>query len=426
MNLVIVTGLLKYPLETGGDVVTFHLIKELSQKCNLTVMYPAYKNVERDRKEMQELLPGVELIIFNHDKKHYSFSEKVRNKLKGYGTQIREKLLATFSKEEHFKESIQQEIFYGTDYSYILEVLEQKRREGKVDLVQVEYPWMMGMVDYIPKEIPTVYTVIELTFNMFTEKAATFADPAVRGLWLRKQVYVKQKEIELGAKYNAIFNISLFDQVVWEKALPGHNIVYTPSGIDTEFYKSRGRHQVFDKVLLVGHGRHHANVDGVDWFFAKIYPVLKSLKPDVKVVLTGTYSQEIMDRQPKDSNITWTGFVDDLRDQMDGSISIAPIRIGSGLRIKILESLSYACPVVTTEIAREGIPTTDGYDILVRNEPEEFAKAIAELLNNQELAHRLSENARDTIVKNFELKNVATLRDGAFRKVIEQHKQKRK
>lgn len=407
MNIVIITGLLNYPLKTGGDVVTFNLIEGLSQNNRLHVFYPSISDDSRVHDELSQQLPKVNLYLSNKLADPPGLLKRVVKRFLGKQTKV--------VKGSRLGEVNQ---IFNRDYTILLNNLQSLLAKEKIDVIQVEYPWMMGIVDQLPASIPKVYNAIEQTFSMMEEKAATYEDEHERKQWEEKAAAVKAMEIELAKKYDAVLTISEKDQKVWQEALPGQQFYYSPMGIDTDYFQQSEIPKVFDKVIFIGHGGHHANRDAVRYYFNHIYPVLKAEKPDVKTYFTGKYTQEFMGQFPNDAAVVWTGFVADLRDYMKGAISISPVRIGSGIRIKILESMSFGCPIVSTEIGVEGIPCTNEVDALITDDPTDFAQAIVRLLDDQELAQRLCLNARKIILDNFDKDAVLARREEVLQQQV--------
>src|SRR4029450_4655593 len=87
------------------------------------------------------------------------------------------------------------------------------------------------------------------------------------------------------------------------------------------------------------------------------------------------------------------GLQRDVRQFLDSvKLSVAPLRFGAGVKGKINQSMAFGVPVVATSLAVEGMELANGEDILVANEPEDFARRLIELYESEELWKRLSEN----------------------------------
>jgi glycosyltransferase involved in cell wall biosynthesis len=108
------------------------------------------------------------------------------------------------------------------------------------------------------------------------------------------------------------------------------------------------------------------------------------------------------------SDVTITGRVDDVRPYIDeAACFIVPIRIGGGTRLKIYEAMAMEKPVVSTTIGAEGLPVTDGIDILLADDPKNFAAAVVRLLGDKGLAQALGAQAAGKVRDQFGWDRVA-------------------
>ena len=103
-----------------------------------------------------------------------------------------------------------------------------------------------------------------------------------------------------------------------------------------------------------------------------------------------------------------TGTVPDVRPYLWGSaVSVVPLRIGGGTRLKIYESMAAGVPVVSTTIGAEGLDIHPGQDIRIADRPEDFAAHCVDLLEDADGARRLAARARDMVAANFSWEQVA-------------------
>jgi len=144
--------------------------------------------------------------------------------------------------------------------------------------------------------------------------------------------------------------------------------------------------------MFIGNFQHTPNVDAVLFFVQKIYPFVRRHLSDAKFYIIG-------DKAPADiasladDNIVITGLQRDARPFFDSiKLSVAPLRFGAGVKGKINQSMGLGVPVVATSIAVEGTELQNGEDVLVADEPEDFANALITLYESEELWNRLSEN----------------------------------
>jgi GT2 family glycosyltransferase/glycosyltransferase involved in cell wall biosynthesis len=144
--------------------------------------------------------------------------------------------------------------------------------------------------------------------------------------------------------------------------------------------------------LFIGGFQHTPNTDAVLFFLKKIYPMVKDRLRDAKFYIIG-------DKPPPEvvalagENIVITGLQRDVRPFFESvRLSVAPLRFGAGVKGKINQSMAWGVPVVATSVAVEGMELTFGEDVIVADEPEEFAQALVMLYESPELWNRLSQN----------------------------------
>ena len=100
---------------------------------------------------------------------------------------------------------------------------------------------------------------------------------------------------------------------------------------------------------------------------------------------------------------------------------MVPLRIGSGTRLKILEAMSSGLPVVSTSIGVEGLDVTNMKDVIIADDPQEFADAVALLLNNDSLAQSISVNGRILIEASYDWSIITDELDSAYRSLYPQN-----
>jgi len=148
-------------------------------------------------------------------------------------------------------------------------------------------------------------------------------------------------------------------------------------------------------VLLVANlagARTSPNVDGLLWFLRDVWPALRRLEPECEFRIAGEIAPAWREQASRGDGVRVLGFVNDLQAEFDrAAVSIAPIRFGTGTRIKILESMAGGCPVVSTTKGCEGLEVIDQRDILVADEAQSFAAACSNVLRDAALGQRLGE-----------------------------------
>jgi glycosyltransferase involved in cell wall biosynthesis len=231
-----------------------------------------------------------------------------------------------------------------------------------------------------------IFDTVDLHFLREESEAHLTGDLEVR----RKAQETKQWEYDLIDQSDETWVVSSTEQRLLQQEWPDKsfqlvsNIVDVP-GSNTPFALRRD-------WLFIGGFQHPPNVDAVLFFLKEIYPLVTERLRDAKFYIIG-------DKAPPEivalatERIVVAGLQRDVRPFFESvKLSVAPLRFGAGVKGKINQSMAFGVPVVATSIAVEGTQLQDHEEILVADEPEDFAQALIELYESEELWNRLSEN----------------------------------
>jgi glycosyltransferase involved in cell wall biosynthesis len=181
------------------------------------------------------------------------------------------------------------------------------------------------------------------------------------------------------------------------------NMPVAATGVDTEYFEPHGESAMAYDLVFVGSMDWLPNTDGMKFFTGSILPIIRRTLPECTLAIVGrTPSPEILNLATVDTRIKVTGTVPDVRPYLWSSkMSIVPLRIGGGTRLKIYESMAAGCPVVSTTIGAEGLSVSHPGDIRLADTPEEFASQCIRLLQSEEERKRLAETAYRLVRERF-------------------------
>ena len=165
-----------------------------------------------------------------------------------------------------------------------------------------------------------------------------------------------------------------------------------------------------DEFVFVGSGNHQPNMDGLLWFTKEILPNLRKLTTNIKIHIVGKWNeaqQEVFSHNPE---LIFEGFIEDLTSFLCGKISIVPVRIGSGIRIKILEAVNAYSPIITTVKGVEGLELENNTDCIITDSPTDFAKFMLKLSQDKEKQKILCNKAHELLDKEFNNENLVAKR----------------
>ncbi|MET0143884.1 MAG: glycosyltransferase family 4 protein [Ilumatobacteraceae bacterium] len=173
----------------------------------------------------------------------------------------------------------------------------------------------------------------------------------------------------------------------------------------------RGGHE----LLFVGATQVDANRDGLMWFARDVLPLIERAVPEVTLRIVGGAPPPEVRALGERPNIEVTGFVPEIAPAMaDAAVFVVPLRSGGGTRLKILESLAYGVPTVSTAIGAEGLDLVDGEDLLVSDDPVGFARHVVALLEDRALGDSLRHRGRAAVEVAYSWRAVAASLEASF------------
>ncbi len=170
-------------------------------------------------------------------------------------------------------------------------------------------------------------------------------------------------------------------------------VIVVPNGVDGGVVgASTAKRQ--RSLLFVGSMDYHANISAVLYFAKEIFPVLRSIVPDCEVDIVGKNPPANILSQATPS-FRVSGAVPDIRPYLErAGVVIAPLLVGGGTRLKILEAMAAGRAVVSTSVGCEGLDVKDGTHLLVADSPDEFASKVALLLEDEKQRSQIEEAAK--------------------------------
>ena len=149
------------------------------------------------------------------------------------------------------------------------------------------------------------------------------------------------------------------------------------------------------------------NIDGMHWFLSDVLPLIRARKPDCRLAIVGRNPPPSLIGAAENESITVTGTVPDVRPYLwTSAISVVPLRVGGGTRLKIFEAMAAGTPVVATAIGAEGLPVRHGETIRIADTAEALADECLDLLEDTHAQATMAESALQMVRANFSWEHV--------------------
>lgn len=258
----------------------------------------------------------------------------------------------------------------------LINTLNKMKRDNYCpDVIVMEWTQITIQIDVIKKIFPhAIYVASEhdVAFLGLYRRAENESRKILKVIKRIKASNLKKRELAALEQCDVIFTHNFKD----DELLKSEGITSEKRNILVPYYhKSKLSYsRKNNDILFYGNMKRKENYSAVFWFIDNVMPLLKDI-PVRFVVIGGGPTEELKTRA--NDSIVVTGFVDAIDEWFKGSLCfVAPLLLGAGIKIKVIEALYTGIPVVTNDIGIEGIPATDGKDYIHCNTAEEFAAAI--------------------------------------------------
>ncbi|MBI4551298.1 MAG: glycosyltransferase [Candidatus Latescibacteria bacterium] len=254
----------------------------------------------------------------------------------------------------------------------------------------------------------------------FAERAAS---RFVKGYATLQARRLHRYEAGMCARFARCLVVTEVDGRALRQMAPDARIEVIPSGVDTEWFDpalvpSSGSPEPH-RLVTTGDYSWPPTADGLEDFVFRVYPLIRRAVPDVTLSVVGHRPPASVVRTAAQTGITVLGRVEDVRPAvLSGAVFVVPTRIGSGIRLKILEAMALRRPVVSTSVGCEGIEATPGEHLLVADDPEGFVGHVVQLLGDPALGQRLAAAAARLIERRYAWTAIADRLNEVYRTVV--------
>lgn len=269
--------------------------------------------------------------------------------------------------------------------------------DNDYDLIQLEYT-QMACYAKRSRGIPTLLTKHEVDFAACLRRAGRESSPASRIRWFYNYLQVLDREIKLTKNVSAAICMTGTDARELRKFCASVPIHVINTGVDLDYFEPPETHAAKPNLVFVGAFQHLPNIEAMTYFCRDVLPLVREEVPEVELYIVGSNPSPPIIGLGSISGVHVTGFVPDIRPYMaESSVYVVPLRLGVGIRGKILEAWSMKMAVVSTSVGCEGLRCENDRNILIADTAELFASNILSLLKDPLRRQRLGEEGRRTV-----------------------------
>jgi sugar transferase (PEP-CTERM/EpsH1 system associated) len=372
------------PLDKGGRLRTWHLMRHLARRHDITYLSFA----EGSADGMDQVARRVETV---------TRTEPPKGSLRFYADAAR---------------------YLGDPLPYAVAKYRSRRFARRLRGLLAQNRYDLVVCDFLPPAVnlpPTLpCPAVLFTHNVEAEIWRRHSETRT-GLarWLYRMQHLRMLRYERRAleRFDGVLVVSDADRKTFARLYPGAirpDMHVVSTGVDTEFFSpppaaSSGRGLVF-----TGSMDWLPNEDAVSYFCREILPRIRSDEPETTFTVVGRAPTPAVRRLAADHGITVTGRVDDVRPYVsDAAVYVVPLRIGGGTRLKIFEAMAMGKAVVSTTVGAEGLPVENGEHLLLADEPHVFARSVVRLLRDVDRRRALEAAARTLVVDRYDWSAVA-------------------
>jgi sugar transferase (PEP-CTERM/EpsH1 system associated) len=228
-------------------------------------------------------------------------------------------------------------------------------------------------------------------------------NPFWKALSWRECQAMDRFERECVSRADHVLTVSDSDRNIFSRVADPSRITVIPTGVDIEYFRPSDHQEEPNTIVFTGAMDWMPNEDAIVYFIKAILPRIRKRIPGVSLCVVGRDpSRGLLELGASEPGIEVTGRVDDVRPFVRrAAVYVVPLRIGGGTRLKIFEAMAMGKAVVSTTIGAEGLPVHPGQDILIADDPEDFANTTINLLGDPIRRSEIGRTARELVDRGY-------------------------
>lgn len=391
-KLLFILPQIPVPPSDGGKQAIYYRIKAVSKEINTSVIMIDINDTMMREKDIKKYMPFVKDIkVLPRPSKSIYKSNKFNKFLEVIKWIISGKPRPA-------------QIYISKKYrKYITEYI----IKNKIDVVNLEFPFMKELVDidFIKKKGSQVKCVFHNIEHMFYKDIMKMKK--IPDIILNMEINrLKSYEINVIKQCNDTACISFYDAEYYFNEI-GYNVKYLPILLNKPL-KQWSYNKESNYILFPGSLSFEPNYNGIKWFCENVWNNFKKKHPDVHLKVTGKIKKEIQNEFSRYKDIVFTGFItnEELENLYINSLFvIIPIFKGAGIKIKVIDALSYNVPMIISKLGAQGI-FKDDILIPITDNPRVFEKYMDKLISDKNFCEKMGEIEKELFDSVYDVSNI--------------------
>lgn len=262
------------------------------------------------------------------------------------------------------------------------EAMRAALKSERPNLVHVEYD-LMAAYARLAEGFPRVLTQHDAGtisfFHSYFREMSGFKKFLRVGTWLKRVAFERRAM----SWFDRVVVCTEPDAVRMSRIMPAERLRVVPTGVDLSEFAAAPRRESPETLVFVGHFPHYPNEDAALHFAREIWPRVEAARPGARLVLVGSDPTPAVSALAARPNVIVTGTVPSVAPYLaQATLFVAPLRLGQGIKGKILEAFAAGVAVVASPCAADGLGVRHGRELLIASGPRRFAAAVVSLLEN--------------------------------------------
>lgn len=397
MKILVIDEEFPFPLNTGKRIRSFNLICQLAKANSITYLAYGYQSSDACQALMEKSITPIAVKPPDREKQGLKFYIRL---LLNLGSRYPYIVASHYT--AHFQKKLHEQI-----------------RLDNFNLIICEWtPYALFLKNLpFPKKIIVAHNIESSIWKLYEKNER---NPAKKAYISIQRAKVERFEKECFHWVDGAIAVTHKDASTIADLNVGYTVEVIDNGVDTSYFKPQISKVEPDHLVFTGSMDWRPNQDAVHYFVKEIFPILKQARPNLKVTFVGREPPKHIWNLNRIEGISVTGTVDDVRPYIaKAAIYIAPLRIGGGSRLKILEAMAMKKPVISTTIGADGLLVEDGKNIILADDNSKFAEQIIWLMENQNMMQKLAENGYSLVNEKYRWQKLSEKYNSYIKTIVE-------